>query len=43
MESGTADRSQATVESAIRADPGLTDAQKEALLAVYRSYRATNT
>ena len=31
-----------TVEEAIRADPGLTDAQKEALLGVYRSYRAAN-
>jgi len=29
-------------ESAIRADPDLTDAQKDALLAVYRSYRAAN-
>ena len=27
-------------EAAIRADPGLTDDQKTALLAVYRSYRA---
>src|SRR2546425_3508885 len=27
-------------ESAIRSDPDLTDAQKDALLAVYRSYRA---
>ena len=43
MESGSTDRNQATVESSIRADPGLTDAQKEALLAVYRSYRAANT
>ena len=31
-----------TVEEAVRADPGLTDAQKEALLAVYRSYLAAN-
>jgi transcriptional regulator with XRE-family HTH domain len=29
-------------ESAIRADPALSDAQKEALLAVYRSYLAAN-
>ncbi len=28
-------------ERAIRADPGLTAQQKQALLAVYRSYRAT--
>lgn len=30
----------AATESAIRADPGLTEAQKEALLSVYRSYVA---
>lgn len=30
----------ASTEAAIRADPALTDAQKEALLSVYRSYRA---
>jgi transcriptional regulator with XRE-family HTH domain len=29
-------------EAAIRADPDLTDEQKTALLAVYRSYRAAN-
>ena len=29
-----------SAEAAIRADPALSDAQKEALLAVYRSYRA---
>jgi transcriptional regulator with XRE-family HTH domain len=29
-----------TTEAAIRSDPGLTDAQKEALLSVYRSYRS---
>jgi transcriptional regulator with XRE-family HTH domain len=29
-------------ETAIRCDPGLTDGQKEALLAVYRSYRSAN-
>jgi transcriptional regulator with XRE-family HTH domain len=32
----------ASAESAIRADPNLTGAQKEALLAVYRSYRREN-
>jgi transcriptional regulator with XRE-family HTH domain len=32
----------ASAESAIRADPNLTGAQKEALLAVYRSYRRDN-
>jgi transcriptional regulator with XRE-family HTH domain len=30
-------------EAAIRADPGLTDEQKTALLAVYRSYLAANS
>ena len=30
-----------SVEAAIRADPGLSESQKEALLAVYRSYRAS--
>ncbi len=29
----------ASTEAAIRADPKLSDAQKEALLSVYRSYR----
>jgi len=29
-------------EAAIRSDPDLTDAQKDALLGVYRSYRASN-
>ncbi len=29
-----------SVEDAVRADPHLTDAEKDALLAVYRSYRA---
>ena len=29
-------------EAAIRADPGLSDTQKEALLSVYRSYRSEN-
>ena len=32
----------ASAEAAIRADRDLTDAQKEALLAVYRSYRRGN-
>jgi len=32
----------ASPEAAIRADRDLTDAQKEALLAVYRSYRSEN-
>jgi transcriptional regulator with XRE-family HTH domain len=32
----------ASAESAIRADPNLTGAQKEALLGVYRSYRGEN-
>jgi len=32
----------ASAESAIRGDPNLTGAQKEALLAVYRSYRREN-
>ena len=32
----------ASAEAAIRADRELTDAQKEALLAVYRSYRREN-
>ena len=31
-----------TTEAAIRSDEGLTDEQKEALLAVYRSYIAAN-
>ena len=42
METGV-DGPTITVESAISADPGLSDAQKEALLAVYRSYRAANS
>lgn len=29
-------------EAAIRSDPDLTDAQKDALLGVYRSYKASN-
>ena len=39
-EAGPADT--ASSEAAIRADRDLTDAQKEALLAVYRSYRRDN-
>ena len=31
-----------STESSIRADPALSDSQKEALLAVYRSYLAAN-
>lgn len=37
-----ADGEQPGTESAIRADPDLTDEQKTALLAVYRSYVAAN-
>jgi transcriptional regulator with XRE-family HTH domain len=41
---GTEDEGAAgSAEDAIRADPGLSDAQKEALLAVYRSYRASGS
>lgn len=36
------ERSSSTTEVAIRTDPALTDDQKEALLSVYRSYRAGN-
>jgi hypothetical protein len=42
LEGGDATQPATTVEDAIRADPGLTDAQKEALLGVYRSYRSAN-
>ena len=42
-DSGKADRgSDVSTETAIRADAALTDAQKEALLGVYRSYVAAN-
>ena len=34
-----ADASPRATEAAIRSDPGLSEAQKEALLSVYRSYR----
>ena len=34
------ERVETTTEDAIRADPDLSDAQKVALLGVYRSYRA---
>jgi transcriptional regulator with XRE-family HTH domain len=36
------DRPQVTTEDAIRADPHLSQAQKEALLSVYRSYRSAS-
>ena len=36
-------RGPTTVEEAIRADPDLSDAQKEALLSVYRSYRSASS
>ena len=36
-------RAPTTVEEAIRADPDLSDAQKEALLSVYRSYRSASS
>lgn len=39
---GSGDREATTTEAAIRTDPGLSDDQKEALLSVYRSYRAGN-
>ena len=39
---GRASRSGPDTEAAIRSDPRLTDAQKNALLAVYRSYIAEN-
>jgi len=43
MEAGSDERPTVTVEDAVRADTGLSDSQKEALLAVYRSYRAANS
>jgi transcriptional regulator with XRE-family HTH domain len=43
MDASTSDRPITTVEEAIRADPVLSDAQKEALLGVYRSYRAASS
>jgi len=39
---GGDDDERATSEAAIRADPALSDEQKQALLAVYRSYVAAN-
>ena len=39
---GESQREQPATESAIRADPGLTDSQKKALLAVYASFLAAN-
>jgi transcriptional regulator with XRE-family HTH domain len=41
--SGRATNGTAATEAAISADPGLTSAQKQALLAVYRSYLAEGT
>lgn len=41
-EGAAGDRKPISTEAAIRTDPGLTDDQKEALLSVYRSYRAGN-
>jgi transcriptional regulator with XRE-family HTH domain len=38
-----ADTEELATESAIRADPRLSDDQKQALLSVYRSYVQTNT
>lgn len=40
--SGTDGPPKGGTEAAIRADPSLTDDQKEALLTVYRSYRGSN-
>jgi transcriptional regulator with XRE-family HTH domain len=40
LQGGDDDAGHPDTEAAIRADPGLTDDQKEALLAVYRSYVA---
>ncbi len=39
---GGSERERPATESAIRADPGLTDSQKKALLAVYASFLAAN-
>ena len=43
-EEDTAENQHASIDTtaAIRADPALTEEQKQALLAVYRSYRDTN-
>jgi transcriptional regulator with XRE-family HTH domain len=40
---GDVDASRGATEAAIRSDEALTDEQKDALLAVYRSYVAANT
>lgn len=40
---GAAGSGEASTERAIRADPRLSDAQKEALISVYRSYTAGGT
>jgi transcriptional regulator with XRE-family HTH domain len=40
LDDDDADREAPTTEDAIRADPHLADEQKDALIAVYRSYRA---
>ena len=41
-DSTATDRPQVTAEDAIRADPYLSQSQKEALLSVYRSYRSAS-
>jgi len=41
-ESQDSDRPRVTTEDAIRADPYLSQSQKEALLSVYRSYRSAS-
>ena len=43
VDTGAEPSDAASTEAAIRADPGLSDAQKEALLSVYRSYRASES
>lgn len=43
LEASDADDSTPSVEDAVRADPKITDDQKSAILAVYRSYIAQNT
>ena len=41
-EAGGASADAADTEAAIKSDPDLTEAQKDALLGVYRSYKAAN-
>ena len=41
-DSDSADRAEVSTEDAIRADPHLSQSQKEALLSVYRSYRSAS-